>query len=473
MIKKITLVFAIAFFSIYAQAQSFTALYTFDSVKTTSGLVDPTAVPVAAGVTFGSFSAAGVSVNPTATGRFSYKTWSTGAVNGSDIYANLTGALNPAEYFEVTVTPNSGYKLSLTGITFKMLRSSTGVRTYSVRSSADGFAANLPASINPVNTKLSVQSGNVFFWNNDTASTSTSQAGNTITLSGASFSNITSAVKFRFYAWNAESTAGTFSLDNVSIAGAASHSIANFAADTVCLGDSTSFLDLSMGGLGGPITSWAWNFGDNSSVDSTQNPVHQYFSSGIYSVTLVVRDSSLHRDTAAAMVIVDSVGGSFVVSVTGHTATFTGVPTGRISPFYFWDFGDSSPVNYLLSPVHTYSVTGTFSACFTVADSTSGCIDSVCHPVVIIATGIAANTSEVISIYPNPSANGLFTVGLGNYSNKTIVTVYNIIGKIIFTKELNSSDRQLIDLSAEANGCYFIGIKNDRESSIKKITINK
>lgn len=322
MIKKLTLFLTVATFSSSVLlAQSFTALYSFDSVKapaTTpvviigSGLVDPTPVPTATGVTFGSFSAVGTSANPNAAKRFSFTNWPVGATAGVDLFSSLTGSINTSEYYEVTVTPVSGFTMTLSTISFTVERSGTGIRTYSVRSNADAYGANLPASIAPSNTNLSVQTGDIFFWNLD-ANSGSGQKGSTVTLSGTDFTNSTSAKTFRFYAWNAEGTGGTFSIDTVKIIG----------------------------------------------------------------------------------------------SVTGATSI----------------------------------------------------------------TSFSTETS--ISVYPNPSADGIFTVNTGNNSAKTIVTVSNIIGKVVFSKELNLTGKETIDLSNEANGSYFVNIKNDKENSTKKITINK
>ncbi|MES2141259.1 MAG: T9SS type A sorting domain-containing protein [Bacteroidota bacterium] len=314
MIKKITLFLTVvAFSSSVLVAQNFTALYSFDSVKLgLSGLSDPTPVPTATGVTFGGFSAVGTSANPNAAKRFSYTNWPVGATNAGDVFSSLTGSINTSEYYEVTVTPMSGYSITLSTISFIVERSGTGIRTYSVRSNADAYAANIPASIAPANANLSVQTGDVFFWNLD-ANSGSGQKGSTVTLSGSNFTNSTGAKTFRFYAWNAEATGGTFSIDTVKIIG----------------------------------------------------------------------------------------------SVTNTTS---------ITSF---------------------------------------------------------STESAVSVYPNPSGDGMFTVSTGNLSNKTIITVSNIIGKVVFSKELNLTGNETIDLSNEANGSYFVNIKNDKENSTKKITINK
>jgi len=199
--------------------QSFVGTYDFASVTASSGSTDPSTPPAAAGVIFGSFTAAGLSSNPNASGRFSFTTNALGGVNGSDNFAGFTGSLNPAKYYEVTLTPNGGYLLDLDAISFTIQRSGTGIRSYAVRSSLDGYSANLPASISPANANLGVGAADEFQYLFD--ANSTAQNGSLVTL-GAPFDALTSAITFRFYGWNAETAIGTFSLDNVAFSGAAS-----------------------------------------------------------------------------------------------------------------------------------------------------------------------------------------------------------------------------------------------------------
>ena len=130
---------------------AFTATYDFSLVTTSSGTTDPTAVPVVTNLTPGSFTATGTPVNPNAGGRFSFTDWAIGGVNGNDSYAAQTGSVNSAEYYSVTLTPQAGYALNLTALTFTVQRSGTGIRTYAVRSDAggDAFATNLPPRASP------------------------------------------------------------------------------------------------------------------------------------------------------------------------------------------------------------------------------------------------------------------------------------------------------------------------------------
>ena len=210
MIKNLLTTITLVSASLLANAQSFTATYDFAATTTVSGTTDPTTPPSVTGLTCGSFMAVGTaSANPNASGRFSFVGWPTGATTAVDTYSSMTGAINTGEYYEVVLTPQSGYTLSLNSIAFTAQRSGTGIRSYVVRTSADGFTNNLPASVT-TNTNLSVVGANEFFWNFD--ATTTAQNGSTINLFGAT---TTSSVSFRFYGWNSEAGTGTFSIDNV------------------------------------------------------------------------------------------------------------------------------------------------------------------------------------------------------------------------------------------------------------------
>ena len=191
----------------------FTAVYTFSGVTTTSGTTDPTSVPVADAVVFSSFAATGVGANSSAAGRFSFTGWPLGATSGSNTF---TGNLSSTQYYEITITPASGYKLDLASLVFTVQRSATGVRQWSVRSSIDNFTNNLPASINPANSALQTNSNNSFQIID--RATATAQSGCNIVF-GKDHLNLTTPVKLRFYGFNAESASGTFSLNGVTING--------------------------------------------------------------------------------------------------------------------------------------------------------------------------------------------------------------------------------------------------------------
>ncbi len=203
-------------FSRYVNAQTFEVVYSFANVTTQSGTVSPGPNPVAAGLSLNSFTARGLPGNPGASGRFSFSGWPLGALNADDNYENYSGALSPFSFYEFEIEVENGKELELESMRFSMRRSGTGVRNFCVRSGADSFTENLPASTGN-STKLKVIPDNVFFWMYDAASTSSDDFGSSIDLSALTLKE--GSVRFRFYAWNAEASGGSFSIDNVIIRG--------------------------------------------------------------------------------------------------------------------------------------------------------------------------------------------------------------------------------------------------------------
>lgn len=243
-------------FTLKGQAQSFTGFYDFSGVTTSSGRTDPTPVPTATGVSFGSFSATTtVSATSSGAGRFSFSNWDLGATDGSNTF---TGVINLGKYYEVTITPQTYYTVDIDSISFTLQRSGTGIRQYVVRASTNAYSSNLPASISPANANLSVVPTNVF---QVTDASTGANDGSKIILSG--FTGLTGPVTFRFYGYNAEGT-GTFSIDNVRFFGSSTisptapnitTSVSNLGFPATAVGGSGSVLTYTLTGanLLGPV----------------------------------------------------------------------------------------------------------------------------------------------------------------------------------------------------------------------------
>lgn len=198
-------------------AGHFAAIYFCDIVRQQTGTTDPGPVPAITGLTFSPLKVTGAGA-PGFQSRldsvFSFSGWGLGAVNGSDLFPPHVDTLT--RYFEFTVTPLPGRSLQLTQLKFRWQRSANGVRRTFVRSSADAYASNLPASVSPLNSNISLPGANRFQISDNV---STPQHGCTITLSGPAYSNLTTPVTFRIYGMFAEEPAGTFGIDNVVLNG--------------------------------------------------------------------------------------------------------------------------------------------------------------------------------------------------------------------------------------------------------------
>lgn len=102
-----------------------------------------------------------------------------------------------ADYVAFTVTPDVGRTLTLDSLVFDERRSGTGLRTFAVYSSLDGYAAPLTTVTVPDDTNV-----------------------RTLRLAlGTAFSGVSTAVQFRLYGYGAEASTGTWRQDNIRIVG--------------------------------------------------------------------------------------------------------------------------------------------------------------------------------------------------------------------------------------------------------------
>jgi cysteine-rich repeat protein len=106
-----------------------------------------------------------------------------------------TADLDPTAYYAFTVTPAASFAMNLQVFEFDEQRSGTGPVTYVVRSSLDGFTADLA-----------------------TGATAAALAPHQILL-GAEFTNLTAPVEFRIYAFGTTASGGTWRIDNVEVYG--------------------------------------------------------------------------------------------------------------------------------------------------------------------------------------------------------------------------------------------------------------
>jgi PKD repeat protein len=171
----------------------------------------------------------------------------------------------------------------------------------------------------------------------------------------------------------------------------------------------------------GAITTWNWDFGDNS-FDTIQNPSHSYLSSGNYQVSVTVTDNGGKTTSITKNVVVNPlVNQSPIISnVTGIQTSFKPLvgkftevssdPDGFITN-WDWNFGDGSAFSTtdstLKNPTHTYLFPGIYTVSLTVTDD--GLPDG---------TNKKTTTSSIQFTVSPPPANqppiALFTVDTNN-----------------------------------------------------------
>ena len=246
--------------------------------------------------------------------------------------------------------------------------------------------------------------------------------------------------------------------------------IANFSTTNVCLGAPSVFTDLSSVASPATISSWAWDIGNNGSVDfTTPNPTYTFASAGTVNVLLtVVSSTGCLGDTLLPVTVFAGVTASFsATNVCQKVATvFTDqstVTSGNIINWE-WSFGDTS-TSTGQSPLYTYPAAGTYQVQLRIT-SNEGCSDSIAKPV---------------TVYPLPvvdfgtvPANGCVPLNVVLTDQSTIATGNNVAWNWQ-AGNLFSSAQQYTGFTFSAAGTYSVTLtvtsdKGCMDSLTKQIT---
>ncbi len=129
--------------------------------------------------------------------KFGANPYTTGYVNlGVNIQNWLTGACTNSEYAEFSVQPTGTARLTLNVLSFAFSRTAQGPQQVSVRSSADGFGADIFSQSTSENYQVA-----------------------TISLSSPAFTDQSGSITFRIYGCNPMAGGGLLKLDEIQLSG--------------------------------------------------------------------------------------------------------------------------------------------------------------------------------------------------------------------------------------------------------------
>jgi PKD repeat protein len=244
--------------------------------------------------------------------------------------------------------------------------------------------------------------------------------------------------------------------------------------DTViCVGDCLYFTNLSTG-----ANTWQWTFsGATPSASTDQHPIQICYNvpPGNYPVELVVTNAS-GADSITRTIVVTEVDAGFhgpniLFLNIGHafTDTSTGSPVN-----WDWNFGDGNSSSDQ-NPTHSYADTGAFTIVL-IATNAAGCIDTAEHTVAVVSiiNIPSIDNYKPINIYPNPSDGHItLTYPRQTKSGKTNITVYNTLGKVVFSQSNQSISSTVfpLDLSDIPPGIYLLRIYDNNLQTTVKLTI--
>ncbi len=187
-------------------------------------------------------------------------------------------------------------------------------------------------------------------------------------------------------------------------------------------------------------TSWKWDFGDGNSTGSTlQNPIHRYWFSGTYNVTLNATNTAGTGTLTKTSYII-------IAGPTPPVANFTGTPLNGSAPLavafsdlstnatsWSWNFGDGNPANSTVrNPIHTYSADGLYNVTLTAtnaggSNSTTrvNYINVTTQAPIANFTGTPTSGAAPLAVSftdtsQNIPASWLWNFGDGNSTNSTV-----------------------------------------------------
>lgn len=304
---------------------------------TNPGLTNPytTGQTVASGITVPGISYSGVT-GENANNRYNAKDWSTGGYDNS-------------KYFEWTLTPDNGKAINFSSLAYTSQASNNGPNNFAIRSSLDNFGADLA---NPGAT------------------------GTTLSLAGAQFQGVASAISFRVYGWSATNSTGTFSINDFTFSGnivtappVVSVTVTNRSA---CGPDNGSITTNVTGGTAPYSYSWTGLSGSGAGVPFAAGNVSSIsnLNYGFYNVTVTdanavsVTVSNIHVGKAFLPVITHNGQAS---SACGNTATLIIYASAGVAPYTYSVDG----INYQASNSFSGLAAGPMTM---YAKDASGCI---------------------------------------------------------------------------------------------------
>ena len=177
--------------------------------------------------------------------------------------------------------------------------------------------------------------------------------------------------------------------------------VPQFTTSALCAQNTITFTDNSTHSVGDNIISWAWDFGDGSVRNATQNPTHTYTAAATYSVLLSVATANCSDSIVVPLTLNPLPIVSFVnVPDSGCPAlvvTFTNSTLGASN--YNWNFGNGN-TSTVASPTQTFSNNTTSTITYTtslVATSAAGCKDSTKKTIKVFGKPIASFTSNAVA----------------------------------------------------------------------------
>jgi len=200
--------------------------------------------------------------------------------------------------------------------------------------------------------------------------------------------------------------------------------------------------------------------GQSATLNAGSGFASYSWSNGSNSPSITVSDSGEYT-----IVVTDNFGCSaqdviYITQGTTPTADFTYLANGLSVSFtssiqaagatYAWDFtSNGSTDNTTANPTYTFLTPGTYNVSLTITTPCGSDVQT--YQIVVAPVGIEELGHKIKSVYPNP-ANDYLELDL---TDKTHLSIYSIIGTLLFENELEPGTSRL-DIAGLPAGVYYL-----------------
>ncbi|MGB1206601.1 MAG: PKD domain-containing protein [Chitinophagales bacterium] len=215
---------------------------------------------------------------------------------------------------------------------------------------------------------------------------------------------------------------------------------------------------------------YVWDLGNGTQIENEENINYQYEQSGEYHVTLsaiLCQDTSTYQQTVC-------VGLPFTSDTTfSHQILDIGELEFQ-SPYHandiVWDFGDNTN-STAVNPIHNYTANGIYEV--NLSFTLCGEAFSFTETININGVGISENNNALanqIHLFPNPASDFL-QIETDIFHQKEVVrmSIFNVLGEKVLEQDFTNE----INISVLPIGSYFLQFENEKETIVKRFTINR
>ncbi|MDO7848804.1 T9SS type A sorting domain-containing protein [Hymenobacter sp. M29] len=214
-----------------------------------------------------------------------------------------------------------------------------------------------------------------------------------------------------------------------------------------------------------PITSPSGNFSITGGLNVTPLAAYYYFYNISLSTACVAATRTPITVTAIPLPATPTVTVSYP---TTGTALFTSsaAPAGTTYQWYQGSTAIPGATNQTYTATGTTTPTG-YSVRF--ITTTGGCQSAASTPVTITGT-TQPLAGSALSLFPNPTADGMLTLQFKGYSKAVQLSVFDALGRVVLTQKVAAGQAQTqLNLSAAATGVYTLRVTTEGGTDVRRI----